>query len=141
MTRFKLSHSLPAIALLALASLPAAAAAEDDAIANLLANAEPAAAVAAGEGDAVDVADLEGINGEGLVIDNSFTAEDSVLSMSEMNATNSDNVIHGAVNAGDVSFDGDALRGFNGVGNFVINTGAQSNLQGSINITIVTAAP
>jgi hypothetical protein len=40
---------------------------------------------------------------------------------------------------GGVTFGTDALNGFNGVGNFVINTGANNTLQGAINISVVTA--
>ena len=45
------------------------------------------------------------------------------------------------VAAGDVHFDDNALQGFNGVGNFVVNTGAQNTLQGAITINIMTVAP
>ncbi|HEX2559477.1 hypothetical protein [Phenylobacterium sp.] len=140
----KLSYTLPALALLALAGLPATAAAEHDPIADTLASAEVAAAEVGGDAGTVTLTDLAEMNGEGadvdvdvdIDIDNSTTVENGALSMSELNATNSDNIINGGVIAGDVNVSGDALRGFNGVGNFVINTGAQSNLQGSINITI-----
>lgn len=133
MIRFKLSHTLPAIALLAIASAPAAALA-DDAIGALLAGADTAAEENAGL-ETVDASDLADISGGDVHV------EDSIMSTQELTAINSDNEIIGNVHAGDVNLSNDALRGFSGVGNFVVNTGAQSNLQGSITINILSAAP
>jgi hypothetical protein len=135
MIRFKLSHTLPALALLALASAPAAAFAADDAIGDLLAGADTAAAEEVAGLETVASADLADISGGDVHV------EDSIMSTQELTAVNSDNQILGDVHAGDVNLSGDALRGFNGVGNFVVNTGAQSNLQGSITINILGAAP
>lgn len=56
-----------------------------------------------------------------------------------LSATNSGNSIGGDLVSGDVSLSDNALDSFNGVGNVVINTGANSNLQGSILVTIVGA--
>lgn len=64
-----------------------------------------------------------------------------ILSNQELTATNSDNVIGGSVQSGDIQFSGQSLGGFSGIGNFVLNTGAQNNLQGSITINVLTAAP
>jgi len=50
------------------------------------------------------------------------------------NAVNADTVQSGAVN-----FGANALNGFNGIGNFVINTGNNNVLQGSLSVTIMTA--
>ena len=59
-----------------------------------------------------------------------------------MPATTSGNsVIATTMHTGDVAFSTSALSGFAGVGNFVINTGNNSNLQGTINVSIVTNAP
>lgn len=134
MIRFKLSCTLPAIALLAFASVPAAASA-DDAIGVVLSGAESAAAEEVAGLETVDAADLAAISGGDVHV------EDSIMSTQELTAVNSDNSITGDVHAGDVNLSGDALRGFNGVGNFVVNTGAQSNLQGSITINILSVAP
>lgn len=134
MIRFKLSHTLPAIALLAIASAPAAALA-DDAIGALLAGADTAAAEENAGLETVDASDLADISGGDVHV------EDSIMSTQELTAINSDNEIIGNVHAGDVNLSNDALRGFSGVGNFVVNTGAQSNLQGSITINILSAAP
>ncbi|MEO9468235.1 hypothetical protein [Parasphingorhabdus sp.] len=51
-------------------------------------------------------------------------------------AENTGNTINGDYTAGDVSFDGDAFSGFSGLGNIVVNTGAQSSLQAGMSITI-----
>ena len=53
-------------------------------------------------------------------------------------ATTGNTVNAGTLTSGDVTFGADALQGFSGVGNFVINTGANNTLQGAINISIVT---
>lgn len=134
MIRFKLSHTLPAVALLAFASAPASAFA-DDPISALLSGLDGSAAETPAELEAVEAGDLAEISGGDVHV------EDSIMSTQELTAINSDNEIVGNVHAGDVNLSGDALRGFNGVGNFVVNTGAQSNLQGSITINILTVAP
>ncbi|MEH6758507.1 MAG: hypothetical protein V7676_13495 [Parasphingorhabdus sp.] len=53
-----------------------------------------------------------------------------------LNAENSGNSIGGDFTAGDVSLSDNALSGFNGLGNFVFNTGAQSTLQAGLSVTI-----
>lgn len=63
-----------------------------------------------------------------------------LLSNQQLTATSSGNsVTAGSIQSGDVAFSANALQGFSGIGNFVINTGANNNLQGSINVSIVTA--
>lgn len=54
-----------------------------------------------------------------------------------LTATASGNSIGGDLLSGDVSFSDGALDNFSGVGNVVINTGANSNLQGSVLVTVV----
>jgi hypothetical protein len=64
------------------------------------------------------------------------------LANQQLTGTTTGNIITAnTLTSGPVSFSADALRGFSGVGNFVINTGANNTLQGAINISIVTAAP
>jgi hypothetical protein len=46
------------------------------------------------------------------------------------------NTLNGDYTAGNVSISDNALSGFNGVGNVLINTGAQVNLQAGMNLTI-----
>jgi hypothetical protein len=53
--------------------------------------------------------------------------------------TSGNTVTAGTLTSGQVTFGPGALDGFHGVGNFVINTGANNTLQGAINISIVTA--
>ncbi len=43
-----------------------------------------------------------------------------------------------SVTSGAVNFSDNALSGFRGIGNFVVNTGANNTLQGAINISVVT---
>jgi hypothetical protein len=88
----------------------------------------------------------------------SDTSADAVLSAEEMDAmsgrqgvqvdvmtsqqitgsTSGNTITAETINTGDVSFSDGALGGFNGVGNFVINTGANNTLQGAINLSVVT---
>lgn len=49
------------------------------------------------------------------------------------------NTIEGDFTAGHVSFSDNALSGFNGLGNIVVNTGALSSLQATLGVTINTA--
>lgn len=63
-----------------------------------------------------------------------------VVTRQQLTGTTSGNTITtGTLTSGDVTFSDDALSNFSGVGNFVINTGANNTLQGAINISIVTA--
>lgn len=64
----------------------------------------------------------------------------TVLTTQQLTGTTSGNSITaGTVTSGAIGFSPEALNGFSGVGNFVVNTGANNTLQGSINISIVTA--
>lgn len=57
-----------------------------------------------------------------------------------LSATNSGNTINAdSITSGGISLKSGAFGGFNGVGNFVLNTGNNNNLQGSLSITIVTS--
>jgi hypothetical protein len=82
---------------------------------------------AVAQGDAAlsdgDLGDLRG--GDALVIgDQALTA------------INNGNVLNGNYAAGGVSISDNAFSSFNGLGNIVINTGAQNNLQSAMNVTI-----
>lgn len=62
-----------------------------------------------------------------------------VLTRQQLNGSTTGNTINaGSLTSGDISFSQDSLNGFSGVGNFVINTGANNTLQGAVNISIVT---
>ena len=53
-------------------------------------------------------------------------------------ATTGNTINAGVLTSGQVTFSPQALNGFNGIGNFVINTGANNTLQGAINFSVVT---
>ena len=56
-----------------------------------------------------------------------------------VNADSNGNSINaGTVNTGQVSINANALSGFNGIGNFVINTGNNNVVQGTLSVTVVS---
>ncbi len=59
-----------------------------------------------------------------------------VLSNQTLTAIVNGNVLNGNYVAGQISLTDNALSNFSGMGNFVINTGAQNNLQSAMNVTI-----
>lgn len=83
----------------------------------------------------LDLAELHDLNArEGV---NVIVASDQLLK-----ATNSGNsVTANTVGSGGITIGANAFAGFNGVGNFVMNTGHNNNLQGAITINIVTTSP
>jgi hypothetical protein len=67
-------------------------------------------------------------------------ADVEVLTTQQLTGATSNNTVNaGTVISGPVTFSENALSGFSGVGNFVINTGANNTLQGAINISVVSA--
>ncbi|HEY8617348.1 hypothetical protein [Phenylobacterium sp.] len=84
---------------------------------------------------ALSLAEMEGASGgQGVSVE--------VLTRQQLSGTTSGNTVNaGTLTSGDVSFGAEALDGFNGIGNFVINTGANNTLQGAINISVVTTPP
>jgi hypothetical protein len=87
----------------------------------------PAVAVATPETDIAlsddALSDLRG--GQAIVIGNQT-----------LNAINSGSILNGNYTAGSVALTDNALSNFNGLGNVLINTGAQNNLQSAMNVTI-----
>ena len=83
----------------------------------------------------LDPAELHDLNGrQGVVV---VVASDQLLK-----ATNSGNSVNAnTVGSGGITFAGGAFAGYNGIGNFVMNTGHNNNLQGAITINIVTTGP
>lgn len=74
--------------------------------------------------------DLQAVNGQGV--------EAVLLSEQQLAATSSGNSVTATtIRSGDVNFAG-ALSSFSGVGNFVVNTGNNNNLQGAISVNIIT---
>ena len=67
--------------------------------------------------------------------------ETNALSQQELTATSTSNSVVGNITTGQVTFAPGSLDSFNGIGNFVVNTGANNIVQGSINVTIATGAP
>jgi hypothetical protein len=103
----------------------------------------------------ISTADLNGSNagdiGSGLTpVDTGALAEastgsGSVISWTDqtVTATNSGNsaTAGGDITSGGVSVGTDAFSGFDGIGNFVINTGHMNNLQGVLSVNLVMAPP
>jgi hypothetical protein len=75
--------------------------------------------------------ELEGISGGDAVIVEAFTTQ-------TLNATVSNSTIEAqSIQTGDVNFAPDSLN-FHGIGNYVINTGNNNVLQGSLSVTILS---
>lgn len=93
------------------------------------------AAAAPSTVETLDLEELHDLNGrQGVVV---VVASDQLLK-----ATNSGNsVTANTVGSGGITFAGGAFAGYNGIGNFVMNTGHNNNLQGAITINIVTTGP
>ncbi len=81
--------------------------------------------------DAAELADLSG--GDGVTV-NMFTAQ-------TLSAVNSGNTVQagGDINSGQINLNAAAFDGFSGIGNFVMNTGANNNLQSTLAVNIVLA--
>jgi hypothetical protein len=62
--------------------------------------------------------------------------ESVVVTNQTLTAITSDNLINGNYTAGNVSLSDNAFSNFNGLGNVLINTGAQVSLQTGMNVTI-----
>lgn len=59
-----------------------------------------------------------------------------------LTATNTGNTVIGeTVGSGDVNLGAEAFSGYSGLGNFVINTGHNNNLQSSMSVSVVLAPP
>jgi hypothetical protein len=59
-----------------------------------------------------------------------------------LNAVNNGNSVNAeVVNSGQVNIGANAFSGYSGMGNFVINTGHNNNLQSSMSVTLVLAPP
>jgi hypothetical protein len=65
-----------------------------------------------------------------------------VITDQVLTANNNGNTVIGdTVGSGDVTLGAGAFSGYSGLGNFVINTGHNNNLQSSMNVSIVLAPP
>lgn len=78
---------------------------------------------------ASDLATMSGgANPNGVAITNQ-----TLTALNAGNSVNADSVL-----TGDVTLQSGAFNGFNGIGNFVFNTGNNNNLQGTLSVTIIT---
>ncbi len=95
---------------------------------------EAASAMPAATEEVIDLAELAGLSGGDGVTTNVLTAQD-------LDALNGNNQIsaNGQIVNGAVNLSNGAFEGFAGIGNFVINTGNQNNLQSSLAVNIVLA--
>jgi len=108
------------------------AAAQSQAAETLAAN--PTAGREAPAAVPLSASDLSGVTG-GETIHAAITTQN-------LNATVTGNALTaGVVQSGAVNFGNSALNGFDGIGNFVINTGNNNVLQGSLSVTVMTTAP
>ncbi|MGO4409293.1 MULTISPECIES: hypothetical protein [unclassified Brevundimonas] len=84
---------------------------------------------------ALDLSQLRDLNGrQGVSV---IVASDQLLK-----ATNSGNSVNAnTVGSGAITISPNAFAGYSGIGNFVMNTGHNNNLQGAITINIVTTGP
>jgi len=68
------------------------------------------------------------------------SVEVNVLTNQQLTANNTGNSVNAqSVVNGDISLSGSALNGYSGVGNFVMNTGNNNNVQGSVSVTIASS--
>jgi hypothetical protein len=66
----------------------------------------------------------------------------TVITEGTLTAINNGNTVSGdVVNSGEVNIGANAFAGYRGMGNFVINTGHNNNLQSSMNVSVVLAPP
>jgi len=66
----------------------------------------------------------------------------TVITEGVLTATNTGNTVTGdVVSSGQVNIGAEAFSGYSGLGNFVINTGHNNNLQSSMNVSVVLAPP
>ena len=64
-----------------------------------------------------------------------------VITHQDLIAVNSGNSISAdSVGSGSINMTSDAMQGYSGVGNFVMNTGHNNNLQGTISVTVINTA-
>lgn len=93
----------------------------------------PAQRFAEGEDEVLALDELEDLaGGDGVEI--------NMLTTQQLTAINAGNSVSGeTIGSGAVTIGTDAFSGFDGIGNFVINTGHNNNLQSSLNVSIVLA--
>lgn len=97
-----------------------------------LAQASTLAADAPEADAALDVAELDGLRGGDIVIQDSSQT---------FNAVNRGNTVNGqTVDSGAMNINANAFAGYDGIGNFVMNTGHNNNLMGSVSVIVTVPA-
>ena len=115
------------MAIIAIPSLSPASFAEDAVpVPTLLAEAPQEIAVLVPDTNLISDEDLLALRGGTAIVVGNQT----------LTAINNGSVFNGDYRAGNIALTDNALSNFNGLGNLVINTGAQNNLQSAMNVTI-----
>jgi len=89
----------------------------------------------AGEPELLSMEDMDALAG-GTGVDVTVITEGTLTAINNGNTVSGDVVSSGQVNIGS-----NAFAGYSGMGNFVINTGHNNNLQSSMNVSVVLAPP
>jgi len=106
-----------------------------------LASISPASAEEAPASDPADAAevlsleDMDALAG-GTGVDIVMITDQTLTAVNHGNTVTGDTVTSGQVNLG-----ANAFSGYSGLGNFVINTGHNNNLQSSMSVSVVLAPP
>lgn len=93
---------------------------------------DPAAVAAAGLAATLSESELLGVTSGALNVAAILTQQ------SVTGSVNGASIQADSVQNGDIILSGDALSNFSGIGNFVLNTGNNSTLQGVVNVTFTT---
>lgn len=96
---------------------------------------EAPVSAAADTTEVLSMEDMDALSG-GTGVDIVTITEQTLTAVNNGNSVIADNVSSGQVNLG-----AGAFSGYSGLGNFVINTGHNNNLQSSMNVSIVLAPP
>lgn len=123
------------LAVIAIPALATTAYAEDLAQAPAAADINTAPPVIAEPAPAITPADEDATLSDGD-LDDLRGGDAIVVGTQTLTAINSGTVFTGNYTAGNINISDNALSNFNGLGNLVINTGAQNNLQSAMNVTI-----
>jgi hypothetical protein len=87
---------------------------------------------------AISDSELEGMSGGTATLPPALSM---VLTGQNLTATNTGNTVSAGnnVDSGQINLGSNAFQGFGGIGNFVMNTGHNNNLLGSLSVAIDTA--
>lgn len=88
---------------------------------------------ASAEAEVLSLEDMDALSG-GTGVTAIALTEQTLNAVNSGNSVNADNVSSGQVNIG-----ANAFSGYSGLGNFVVNTGHNNNLQSSMSVSIVLA--